>query len=114
MPREWSRRFGASLAALLVLLLSATRVAAAESGSHVVEAYQAALEGRDLEGARVLFDSDAEVTLGVPTLDDAPVRIAAGREQVDRWLRRLIADGARLALQDRPQLEPKGVGARIV
>ena len=113
MPREWYRRLGASLAALLAFLLSTASPAAAESGSHVVEAYQVALDRRDLEGALRLFDPDAEVMVGLPTPDDVPVRIAAGRQQVRAWLRELIADGSRLVLQDRPQLEPQVVGAHI-
>ena len=112
--RVWSLRLGAAVAGLLLVLLSTTRLAAAESGSHVVEAYQAALDRRDLDGALALFDPDAEVTVGLPTLYDVPVRIAVGRQQLGAWLRGLVADGAHLGLQDRPQLQPQVVGERVI
>jgi hypothetical protein len=109
-----AKRLFVVLVAALFMLVMDTGVSAADSGA-VLEAYQAALDKRDLDAAAALFAPDAEVIVEHPRSDNLPVRIAVGQDQVRAWLGALIADDAHLRLEDRPQLQPRSLqGLRVV
>jgi SnoaL-like domain len=100
--------------AVTAMLLSAPTAVAAESGSQTVEAYLQALDQHDAAAAVALFDPDAEVTLGLPTLYDVPVRVALGRDQVQAWLRAVVVDNGHLVPLDSPEVQPQIEGERVV